>query len=349
LCVVLAHVVRLIIIIRMAERKRQRRCVTKTTTTCHRSVRAFTRDPSALLGDKYAGDETFRLAAPQTYRDVRLLPSFFEDEEEAYEGAVARVEWRTGTISLFETTLDSLNNTPSVQLHDALPDAPEADAAVYVRETFAFLLRGHSLGARGCECRASVPERASTLGLGRARTGRCALECAAGWPTLEELALELAVRDVRGSVEVLRRGERAVRLPLLRVLMELAGLETVRHDNGLVARLGKSACCVPRTIRSAEEVAHGARLRSPRPYLLDARTLDPLTRAEVERDLEAMQRALRVRVLESDTDGVRAVFCNQRWHDLERPALGADLQALWRHHSPDPRAARGVAAVVARR
>ena len=301
-----------------------------------RSVRAFTRDPSALLGAQYQGAETFRLTAPQTYRDVRLFS--------AYEGAVARVEWRTGTVALFETAMDSLNNTPSVQMHDALPDAPEEDAAVYVRETFAFLLRGHSLGARGCECRASVPGRASTLGLGHARTGQCPLESAAGWPTLEELAQELAVRDVRGSVEVLRRGERAVRLPLLRVLMELAGLETVRHDNGLVARLGKSACCLPRTIRSAEEVAHAASLRSPRPFLLDTRPLDPLTRAEVERDLVAMQRALRLRVLESDTEGVRAVFCNRRWQALE---IGADLQALLsRAQSPEER--RGVPPAAAR-
>ena len=291
-------------------------------------VRAFTRDPGALLGAKYAGRETFRLVAPQTYRDVTLFS--------AYEGAIARVEWRTGAIALFETAVDSLNNTPSLQLHDALPDAPEEDAAVYVRETFAFLLRGHSLGARGCECRASVPGRAATLGLGRERTGACRLESEAGWPTLEELALELAVRDVRGSVEVLRRGERAVRLPLLRVLMELAGLETVRHANGLVARLGKRACCVPRTIRTAEDVAHGAALMAPRPFLLDVRPLDPLTRVEVERGLEAMQRALSVRVLESDTDEVRAVFCNQKWRALEL-SPSADIRAAWERAPAQPR------------
>jgi hypothetical protein len=291
-----------------------------TTQNKNNNVRAFTRDPSALLGAKYAGVETFRFAAPQTYRDVTLFS--------AYTGAVARVEWRTGTVSLFETAIDSLNNTPTVQLHDALPDTPEEDAAVYVRETFAFVLRGHSLGACGCECRASVPGRAPTLGLGRERTGKCPLPSNAGWPTLEELALELAVRDVRGHVEVLRRGERAVRLPLLRVLMELACFETVRHGNGLVARLGKSVCCVPYTIRSASEVAHGAAIMSPRPFMLDVSVLDPLTRAEVLRELDEMQRALCLRVLESDTEGVQAVFCNQKWRALEL-SPSPDILAAW--------------------
>ena len=281
-----------------------------------RRLGAFTRDPSALFGPTYVGQETFRLAAqPMQYRNVTLLS--------AHEGAVARVDWRTGGVSLFETAIDSLNNTPIVHMHDGMPDAPEEAASVYVRETFAFLLRGHSLGARGCECRASVPGRAFTIGLGAKRTGRCTIDSDAGWPTLEELATELAVRDVRGTVEVMRRGERTVRLPLLRVLMELGGLEPVRHENGLVARLGKSECCVPRTIRSAETVAQGAALMSPRPFLLDPRTLDPLTRAEVERALAEMQRDLRLRVLESDTEGVLAVFCNQKWRDLElEPSIG---------------------------
>jgi hypothetical protein len=244
----------------------------------------------------------------------------------------AHMHWWDGTLALFGTARDQINGTPTFKTHDGFPSAEEEHADVYVRETFAFLLRGHSLRTPGCVCRPPNPHRARVLGLPALTElqrrlwclTRCPVDSRGTWPSLTELAQELAVRNLHGSVEVLRRrsidaDERVLRLPLLRVLIELAGLEPVydAHNAQLMVGLGSRRCCVPRVIRSAEDVALGAHVLAPRPFLYDPRTLDPLTQNVVTHGLAELQTKLRVRVLESDTPGVLAVFCNARWRHLE--------------------------------
>jgi hypothetical protein len=221
------------------------------------------------------------------------------------------VDWWRGAIALYATSDDRLNATPMYAAAEgAWPCHSDVeDTETYVRETYAFLLRGHSLRAPGCLC----------AGIGKPRTrpflATCPIDSAATWPSLEELARELSVRSLQGSVDVMRRGRRVVRMPLLSVLTELAGLQL--SPDGL--RIGSPVCCLPLHITAAEDVLRAAELLAPRPFLYDPRLLDPLTQNEVQRGLEQLQQRLHVRVLQSDTEGAVAVFFNKHMLRFEPP------------------------------
>ena len=279
-------------------------------------LQAYSRDPGRLLqGDGWPSPGVGECL----YREPTLRVALGPCPAGTRLNAVV-VDWERGTVALYATAQDRLNRTPLFEAHDAWPAAPAEDAEAYVRQTYAFLLRGHSLRAPGCRC----------------WLGGCWLGTQGAWPLLEELARELGVRDLRGSVEVMRRGDRVVRMPLLGVLTRLAGLRLTPDGQ----RIGSPACCLPLAIASADDVLRAAELLAPRPYLYDASALDPLTQSEVRRGLETLQARLHVRVLPSDTDGVLAVFFNKQWLHFE--TSGSELREAWARCPPTlPQPARG--------
>jgi hypothetical protein len=229
------------------------------------------------------------------------------------------VDWEIGSVALYASAQDRLNRTPLFEARDAWPSLPTAHADEYVRQVYAYLLRGHSLRAPGCRCVSGQ---------------QCVLGSSCAWPRLTDVAQELCVRSLRGRVEVMRRGKRIVRMPLLRVLTELAGLQLTPDGQ----RIGTPACCLPLTITSADDVLRAAELLAPRPYLYDPSAFDPLTQSEVQRGLDHMQKQLHVRVLASDTEGVLAVFFNKRWLHFEcaTPAAASELWARCAGGPPPP-------------
>lgn len=294
----------------------------------------YARDAS-LLFLEHAQAPTLRCAQPVCYHNVAMRVAMGRIQTGETPHAV-HVDWWGGTVMVYESVADRINGTPSSRIIDALPRVQEEHADVYVKEAFAFLLRGHSLRTPGCTCAPTFAHRATALGISPYASTKCLLDASGEWPTLEEFAHELAVQDLRGTVEVMRSAQRGVaRLPLLTVLVQLAGMRTIStHEDGRL-RLGTPECCVPRVIESAEDVARGAELLSPRPFLYDPSRLDLLTQNEIARGLAAMQRALQLRVLESDTEGVMAVFCNRRWLMLEPHAHARSvMQRHWAEIPP---------------
>ena len=279
-------------------------------------LQAYSRAASALFAD--ASDDG-ELAQPVLY----MGPTLRVDVGPCQAGTrlhCVSVDWWCGAIALYASSADRLNATPLYAAREgAWPcGGVVEDTETYVRETYAFLLRGHSLRTPGCLCGGIGKKRAG-------RGGKCPIDSAAAWPRLEDLGRELSVRSMHGYVDVMRRGRRVVRMPLLRVLTELAGLQL--SPDGL--RIGSPACCLPLHITSAEDVLRAAELLAPRPYVYDPRPLDPLTQSEVHRGLAELQRRLHVRVLESDTEGAHAVFFNKHMLRFELSSSGDMVKEAW--------------------
>ena len=270
-------------------------------------LQAYACDPRALLeGDGWPPPS---YANRHEYRDATLRVGMGPCPAGTRLHAVA-VDWERGAVALYASPQDRLNRTPLFEAHEGgWPPCAPAQAEAYVRQTYAFLLRGHSLRAPGCECAANA----------------CRLGTQGAWPLLSELARELCVRDLGGRVEVLRRRRRVLRLPLLQVLTELAGLQLTPDGR----RIGSPACCLPLAIASAADVLRAAELLAPRPYLYRSAALDPLTQSEVRRGLAQLQAALHVRVLASEEEGALAVFFNTPWLHLEATTGGMLLRDAW--------------------
>jgi hypothetical protein len=274
----------------------------------------------------------------------------------------ASVDWVRGTVRLYDSSQDLINQVPRYCSAgaNALPETDPAETATYVREAFAFLLRGHSLFHPQCRCAPPCnyndgregSARTAHLGMDRdgflrereaGRLTHMGRACPAGSSgaarSVRELESELGVRSLSGEVVWLPPssttdmdphrglggggggGKRrriiltARRLPLLRVLVELAGLVPVRDAQQAVVALWSPVCCVPRPIRSGLDVERAARVLWPRPYVFTpAAHPDVLERREIRQTLERLAQRRSIRMLPADVAGDLAIFWNGYAH-----------------------------------
>ncbi len=208
------------------------------------------------------------------------------------------VDWYTSTAKVYADSSDVMNNIPSRQIE--LPfRASATPAEECVRETFKFLMRGHSLHHQSCRCLCKWrrPPHAycsvSTTGQGR---------------SVKDVERELGVRSLYGLVTA--GGET---MPLIQVLVRLAGM-TLYNNNYISSQI----CCVPPEIKSAEDILSAARALYPRPYISTETCMGDLARLEAKG-------CVRLIVL---SEREYAVFWrdNKQW---QQKAVDADIQKLW--------------------
>ena len=92
---------------------------------------------------------------------------------------------------------------------------------------------------------------------------QCLAKSIAKARTVDEIQLELGLRNLMGCVEVnLRNGP--CKLPLLHVLVRLGGLIPEGQTfAGHVYALGHPSCCIPSLVKNAEDIEHAARVLAP--------------------------------------------------------------------------------------
>jgi hypothetical protein len=337
------------------------------TTTSLAPIEAFSRDPSTLF--VFSADGVGRPCArgrqPVVYQGAQLRCAIgkFQEGERVH---AASVDWLRGTVRLFGSRSDAMNNVPSYcsRGQNELPLLSEPEHAdVYVRETFAFLMRGHSILHPQCRCRPTTwqARRVAAMGLDweaivaeyphdhglllhSGRMGVSSRVCPAGSVgasrSLAELASELGVRgSMWGAVRVDHNERRdgggggggrggggahkgrSWRMPLLQVLVELAGLTPVRSACGEIVGLTSPICCVPASIESGSDLETAARVLAPRPFVYRPDSHDVIMRRSVWCELQALVRARRVRVVPADVEGAWAIVWNGHALHLEPHGL----------------------------
>jgi hypothetical protein len=213
------------------------------------------------------------------------------------------VDWYTSTAKVYADSSDVMNNIPSRQIE--LPFRASATTAEEcVRETFQFLMRGHSLHHQSCRClckwRRSSDDYCSVSTTGQGRS-------------VKDVERELGVRSLYGLVAA--GGET---LPLIQVLVRLAGM-TLYNNNYISSHI----CCVPPEVKSAEDILSAARALYPRPYISTETSMGDLARLE-------SKGCVRLIVLSGAQSLEReyAVFWrdNKQW---QQKAVDADIQKLW--------------------
>ena len=305
-------------------------------------LQAYSREPRSLLGGGAADLMTAgaaRARQPVAYRHpVHLLASPTTGQQQEEEEEVVTVDWVHGGVVTFASYEDFVNRVPHQTRADALAPTPPEHADVYVRETIAFLMRGHSLFHARCTCeppraRASLGVNTSTNSQQQQQHPPCEKKKRKRQPpppacplllacnnhdddrgaTLKDIERELGVRDLRGCALVhLGEGRRAHHhVPLLRVLIELAGLRRLAPDRlGLPppsATAGsnnkkKLALASPLLIRGAEHIEAMARRLAPRPYVYVPAEFDAVTQRLLGDQLCAAAAARRLRILQADND-----------------------------------------------
>ena len=297
-----------------------------------RVIQGFSRDPAELFaqascaigqtmvqrgGD--AGAPSSRVPQPVWYRNVRLLA-----RPDALYYAVA-VDWHAGMFCAFDDASDALNGVCDMPQELPAARAPE-HADVYVRETFGFLLRGHSLFHPRCRC---TPPRYKALGIAMPEaSSRTAPPCDLGTDgqprSIRAIERELGVRSLRDTV---RAG--GVVLPLLEALVRFGGLTHDRRRD----TLSSPVCCVPAQIRSGGDVERAARVLWPRPYVFPIQSFDTITRSSLEAELQGLIARCEVRVVNARMPGALAVFWNAPYKHLEIGGGGDgccdDVRAMW--------------------
>jgi hypothetical protein len=259
-----------------------------------------------------------RMQQPVHYRSVTLREPLPPDlhPSAAYFYATA-VNWQEGTFCVFDTASDMLHGVGTWHLLPSSEAHTGSDVA-YVRDTYAFLQRGHSLFHSQCTC---VTPRWQVLGLPSKAASDCAVGTNGRARTLEEIARELGVRSLQHTV--LAGGSTVT---LLDALVRLARLD---YDPS-TRTISSPECCVPRSIRSAEDIEAAARIMWPRPYVLTF-PVDPPMRLKVETALLSLVKDVRVRAVDARAGGgARAVFWNLPYRHLEPSMpLDADVRGLW--------------------
>ena len=212
------------------------------------------------------------------------------------------VDWYTSTAKVYADASDVLNNIPSRQIELPFRGSGETTAEECVRETFKFLMRGHSLHHQSCRClckwRRSSEDYCSVGTTGQGRS-------------VKDVERELGVHSLYGLVSA--GGETQ---PLIQVLVRLAGL-TLYNNN----YISSQTCCVPPEIKSAEDILAAARALYPRPYISTETCMGDLARL----DAKGCVRLIAVQSTAQRQE--YAVF----WRDnhIKQRAVDADIQKLW--------------------
>ena len=195
---------------------------------------AYSRDPRRLFNNALVSS-CAREPQPVTYRNATLRDVCYHE---------MRINWHTGEIVCFADADDTMNNVPILQTSFFMQAEPRSQDE-YVRETFEFLQRGHSMLEPQCKCRIA---RFAELGV-TYTTGECLLPRTRERRSFSEIARELCVKELDE--------------PMLKVLVELAGL-VVTDDHFLHSPL----CCIAPHITRVEDIVHAAKMLSPFPYQL---------------------------------------------------------------------------------
>ena len=206
------------------------------------NIRAYTRDPIALFNEQTLTGSARELQ-PVIYRNMLLNTVCYHE---------TRVNWHTNELCCFADADDAMNNVPIMQTIFCLPAAPRSQDE-YVRETFEFLQRGHSMLEPQCTCRVA---RCVELGVTRT-VGSCVLPRLRERRSFNEIARELCIQELEMS--------------LLDALVRLAGM-IVTDGHYLHSPL----CCVPPFIADVEDVATAAKMLAPFPYQLKCDTFNAL-------------------------------------------------------------------------
>ena len=241
------------------------------------------RDPRALFGDS----ETVQ---KKCYRDATFAVDVSPTLPKGKPVHMVVVDWYKGVITAYADASDAMNNVPFFTGPMPLCDTQTAEH--YVRETFRFLQRGHSLYHPECHCRNNGYCNVGTTGQGR---------------SVREIEHELGVRSLYGLIEA--GGEL---MPLMEVLVRLAGLRL--HASNF---LSSPVCCVPPEIKTADHIVEAARALYPRALLCAETPFGDLARLKAKGIL---------RVLCIESTDQRAVF----WcPPCPQCQVSADIRKLW--------------------
>ena len=277
--------------------------------TCYDSNKAlqcYSRDPSSLFLEAKKSSSSSsssssglppksRCQQPVKYRNIVLaVPVGHLPAGTAVYGA--SVDWHQGSIAVYASASDAINCVAAASC-DKLPLLKRhascccyQDAMPYVRETFAFLLRGHSLFHPQCLCSSpNQPQgRAAELGFQYDDLDSSSSACTVGTMgtarSVSEIERELGVRSLQGLVWA--GGEV---MPLLDVLVRLAGLTVAMAADAATIMLSSPLCCIPATLSTGEDIVAAAKALYPRPVLCKHDTWC--------RDIARMQQEGAIRVL----------------------------------------------------
>jgi hypothetical protein len=219
-------------------------------------------------------------------------------------------------MACFASAEDVMNNAPCYEARCTVHTANARTCDEYVQETFAFLQRGHSMLHPQCECKlAGVSvERCMELGVSRERAkGCCYVERKRGRRSVDEIALELCVADLRGLV--MQNGRW---ISLYDALVTLAGMQETKSDEGK-RFLHSALCCIPPVISTMEEMVMAARVMAPFPFVMNKHNSNPGTMHII-----LGQKDSRIVCLPCSTGGVAAFA---KVGDLEN--VDAPLRDLW--------------------
>jgi hypothetical protein len=247
-------------------------------------LQAYVRDPNELFVQPQGG-------LAKKFHNV----SFITDP--AVMMHTVCVDWHNNIAKVYADASDVMNNVLARQME--LPYRSmerEATAEEYVRETFEFLRRGHSLHHPSCHClckwRKNTEEYCSVGTTGQGRS-------------IKDVERELGVRSLYGLV---RAGGET--LPLIQALVRFAGMTLYNND------ISSPLCCVPPEIKTAKDILSAARALYPRPYIAMETCMGDLARLEAK----GLVRLITL------SENQYAVF----WRDgCQQKAVDADIQKLW--------------------
>ena len=278
-------------------------------------MRQYTRDP--VCWGLLVGDGAARQRQPVVYTDV-IPQAKGIIRKEAKE---VHVNWQTGMVACYADRADAMNHVPFWEAHVCVAAAQVRSRDEYVRETFAYLQRGHSMLEYECQCVHGLSdERAMELGVladPKRRRGVCLVECKRERRSFDEIARELHVQDLEGYLE-------AEKMTLLHALTTLAGMKISQcrcSSSGIVTRyLHSPVCCIEPVLSTADDIVHGAQIMSPWPL-------------SVHND-ERMKRLLPFLKKQSNTISLMLLRENNMWQIYYKKAIlgqqaDADICDLW--------------------
>jgi hypothetical protein len=284
---------------------------------------AYSRDPN-LLFSSHSSPNYF--SRQSRYKNVTLkikISDSLPANTHIYE---AIVDWYNSKIQIFLDSDDSLNNVPYFEGNFYVPCVPRS-AETYVRETFQFLARGHSVHHPMCTCSSSIyfnenhnyydkNSRLSELGLFSSTipptytdhqhhqnyyyNQPCCLETNGCGKEIDDVAKELGIVSLQGKVNVTDR----LQMPLIDVLTKLAGMDLTKGSGLLFC----SQCCIPLIIQSAQDILAAAKAMYPKPYSLDCTNTKDCENQSLIKDLELLKRRSLVRAVDGPTPNTFSVF-----------------------------------------